>query len=782
MHDVPRFAFGDFELDTGRVQLLRGGRPLPLEPKAFAVLRLLVERAPHVVDKAEIFAVVWTDTAVTDNALTRIVAQLRKALGDDARDPRYIVTVSARGYRLLPAVRLVGTEPSGSAAQPPIALETPILAPPDQPGPLTPPANRAQSGPSRGRRPLMLVLGAGTCLAGLIGLGSWLASQQPPEARSAAPSLGDLDLAVAASLRPEQMTVATGFDGYVAYSPDGTSIAYSSDRSGALEIYVEGLAEGSIATSLTRGGGQCIQPAWSPDGRLIAYHDLAGDGIWVVPSRGGTARRISDVGAHPTWSPDGRRLAFQSRQPADLNPGGSFGAESTIWVADADGRTPPRALTMPGRPLGSHGMPQWWPGSERVVFAVSAPAGVFLGAALWTVDARSGEFRQLSGHARISSEFAVAPDGGGVLVIGRNTTTLWWLPVDAGWQAGEPRPTGLSVAGTSLASLAISPDLRRIAWTAFASNSGIWATETAGRPGAPVPIVPAAEIGWRAGHPAVAPDGRIAFVGNRGNAGNKIFLIEAGRNPRQLTTDARDHHSPSWVTGVNAIAALADHGDGMGWWLIDPATGRERFGFALGDVRRPAGVTSNVVGPAAGMSISPDFTRLAVAFVRDGVPNLWTADLGLHGPSGPFVQRTFEKESGAFASWSADGRWLAYQCTRGSSIQMCLVDAAAPPPAPVRQLTRDAGTNFNGEWIDESAFLVAGKRAAVWNVLRISATTGEATPLTAFVEPRFYVRYPRWDRARRRAVFERYETTGRLWSVQLPAVSAAGSPGSGGGH
>ena len=498
----------------------------------------------------------------------------------------------------------------------------------------------------------------------------------------------------------------------------------------------------------------------------------------MVPSRGGTARKIADVGAHPTWSPDGTRIAFQSIQPADLNPGGSFGAESRIWIAGADGRTPPRPLTAPGRPLGSHGMPQWWPGSERIVFAVSAPSGVFLGAALWTVDARSGEFRQLSAHQRVSAEFTVAPDGRGVLVVGRNTTTLWWIPVDDTFRAGEPKPTGLSVAGTSLASLAMSPDGRRIAWTAFASNSGIWAAAAGDGPQADAtPIVPASEVGWRAGHPAVAPDGRIAFVGNRGNAGNKIFLVEPGRGPRQLTTDARDHHSPTWVTSENAVAALANHGEGMGWWLIDPVTGRERAAFALADIARPPGVTSHVIGPSAGMSISPDFRHLAIAFIRDGIPNLWTADLGPRGPTSPFVQRTFETQNGAFGSWSPDGRWLAYQCTREGSVQLCLIDATAPPPAPVRQLTHDAGTNFNGEWIDDEALLVAGKRAAVWNVFRV-ARSGGVTPLTAFVEPRFYVRYPRWDPAGRRVVFERYETTGRLWSVQLPALTAAGSPGS----
>ena len=95
MVSAPRYAFEDVELDTGRVLLLKDAAPIALEPKAFAVLRLLAERAPQVVDKAEIFAVVWKDTAVTDNALTRIIAQLRRTMGDDARDPRYIATVSA---------------------------------------------------------------------------------------------------------------------------------------------------------------------------------------------------------------------------------------------------------------------------------------------------------------------------------------------------------------------------------------------------------------------------------------------------------------------------------------------------------------------------------------------------------------------------------------------------------------------------------------------------------------------------------------------------------------
>jgi Tol biopolymer transport system component/DNA-binding winged helix-turn-helix (wHTH) protein len=762
MPDVPHYAFGDFALDLGRVQLLRGGEPIALEPKAFAVLRLLAERAPHVVDKADIFAVVWKDTAVTDNALTRVVAQLRKALGDDARDPRYIATISTRGYRLLPPVDV-----SAPARDRHRVDDT---APPDA----AEPHRRAPMPPRRRSVPALIATG----LVLIAMVGAWLALRAGAPRRAGGTSLGDLDLAVAAMLRPEQLTVATGFDGHVAFAPDGTTIAYSSDRSGRLEIYVEGLAEGSTATPLTRGVGQAIQPAWSPDGQWIAYHDLAAGGVWVVPSRGGTARKIAEAGARPAWSPDGRQIVFQSRSPVDLNPGGSFGSDSTIWIVAADGRTAPRPLTRPGQPVGSHGHPQWWPSRREVVFAVSAPAGIFLGAALWTVDADTGAVARLSADSRLSSEFVVPPDGRGVLFAVRHTIALWWLPVtaaDRGLEAGEPRPTALPVTGTSLANLAVSPDSRRVAWTAGTSSSSIVAASLDAPASAEATaLVPSTDIGWKAGNPTISETGRIAFMGNRGNAGSKIFLVEPGRSPRQLTTDARDHFSPMWVRGRGALAVLSDHGDGLGWWLVDPDTGRERPLFQVAAIPRPAGVQAQIIGPSLGQAISPDFSRLAVSYVRDGVANLWTAPLGERGPRSPLVQRTFETEGGSFGSWSADARQLAYQCARGADTQICVMDDQGTQPA--RQLTTEAGTNFIGEWIGNSEILVATRRAGLWNVRRVNAATGAAADVTAFRDPRSYVRYPRFDPTTRRALFERHETSGRLWALRLPAVSGGGAP------
>jgi len=99
-----RLSFGDFVLDTGREQLFRGGREVPLTPKAFGTLRLLLVRCPNVVDKDTIASEVW-DSPVSDAALTMVMAELRKALGDSASQPAFIRTVHKRGYAFCAEVR-----------------------------------------------------------------------------------------------------------------------------------------------------------------------------------------------------------------------------------------------------------------------------------------------------------------------------------------------------------------------------------------------------------------------------------------------------------------------------------------------------------------------------------------------------------------------------------------------------------------------------------------------------------------------------------------------------
>src|SRR5262245_54665275 len=110
--DDNRYVFGGLVVDARRYQVERDGTAVALEPKAFDLLVLLIGRRGDVVSKQEILERIWADTAVTDNALTRVVAQLRKALGDDFRDARFIETVPTRGYRWLAEPDPTGLAPA----------------------------------------------------------------------------------------------------------------------------------------------------------------------------------------------------------------------------------------------------------------------------------------------------------------------------------------------------------------------------------------------------------------------------------------------------------------------------------------------------------------------------------------------------------------------------------------------------------------------------------------------------------------------------------------------
>ncbi len=90
--------FGEFELDRERRQLLRSGQPVPLEPKAYELLVLLVERRPRALSRAQIRDVVWPGVFVSESTLGVAVNAIRQALGDDARQPRFIRTVHGFGY------------------------------------------------------------------------------------------------------------------------------------------------------------------------------------------------------------------------------------------------------------------------------------------------------------------------------------------------------------------------------------------------------------------------------------------------------------------------------------------------------------------------------------------------------------------------------------------------------------------------------------------------------------------------------------------------------------
>jgi DNA-binding winged helix-turn-helix (wHTH) protein len=105
--------FPPYRLDLQAGRLWRGSQPIPLRPKAWALLCYLAERPGVLVRKDELHAAVWDDTVVSDDTLTRTLGELRQALGDNAQSPRIIETVHRRGFRF------VGRSRQPPAATPP---------------------------------------------------------------------------------------------------------------------------------------------------------------------------------------------------------------------------------------------------------------------------------------------------------------------------------------------------------------------------------------------------------------------------------------------------------------------------------------------------------------------------------------------------------------------------------------------------------------------------------------------------------------------------------------
>ena len=96
--------FPPFRVDGVNQELFRGTEPITLRPKTFAFLWYLVRHPQRLVTKQELLSNLWADVAVNDDLLRSYVRELRVALGDDARQPSYIATVSRRGYKFLQPV------------------------------------------------------------------------------------------------------------------------------------------------------------------------------------------------------------------------------------------------------------------------------------------------------------------------------------------------------------------------------------------------------------------------------------------------------------------------------------------------------------------------------------------------------------------------------------------------------------------------------------------------------------------------------------------------------
>ncbi len=255
-------------------------------------------------------------------------------------------------------------------------------------------------------RPLLLAALASALGAALAGCGG-SAPQGPPALLFVSTRDGDYAIfgADGAGRHVRRLTKEHGdpstpaglfFQGQPAWSPDGREVAFVSRRDGVSHVYVMN-ADGTGTRRLTGSARNDERPAWSPDGRRIVF-GREGALFWV-PAAGGPAHRVGRGLGHagdPAWSPDGRRIAFDYRLP------GSQASE--VYVMDVDGSRV-RRLTRIG---GASVLPAWSPDGTRIAFQSNARLGH---AEIYTISADGTGLRQVTRSGSDAIQPAWRPDG-----------------------------------------------------------------------------------------------------------------------------------------------------------------------------------------------------------------------------------------------------------------------------------------------------------------------------------------------------------------------------------
>ncbi|MBA2702924.1 MAG: PD40 domain-containing protein [Blastocatellia bacterium] len=721
---LPRvLEFGAFRLDVEKRLLWRDTETVPLTPKAFEVLLALVRQHGQVVTKDQLMASVWPESVVEENSLNVHVSALRKVFGEKPQEHRFIVTVPGRGYQFVADVRETFAVSElgvlhANAGQKTVEHKSTVT----------------QGDLAKDRRKnrswwvaILLALSA------LGVLGFWLAGNRGRARDTSAVS------------RTIQITTWSGLDFYPSISPDGNTVAFSSDRTGGFELYVKQLISGAREVQLTSDGGQNFEPAFSPDGSLIAFYSKKRGGIWIIPTTGGAAKQLTEFGSHPAWAPDSSLIAFQSDVLFDLgfNVSNAF-PPSTIWlVSVATGEL--QQLTQAGNPAGGHGAPSWSPDGKRIAFD-SSDTGV---ASIWSVTAEGDDLKKLSGELRNAADVIYGPDNKSIYFVTDRGDSIQQLRLTrTGDPVGEPSKV-FDASGSRIRQISISANSKRIVYSALSTSGDIWATPVSATGNSADNNATQLTQGknTRNSWPAFSPDGRkILYLVYSVGASFQLWLMDAdGKNKSELTTDAAN---ASWFPDGKRIGFAGAVDNRAAFWSMTIESRKKEKLFDFDEYIHYT-------------RLSPDGKQVAFNLARSGTLNIWVTSTDSHEQK----QITFDKEMAAFAAWSPDGKWIAFEIKRGQDNNVCIVPSDGGEPI---QLTNDKGKSWPYGWSpDGDKVLFAGERDGIWNVYWVSRSTKKQKQLTNFTKVNAYVRYPSWSPLGQQIVYEYAETTGNIWMADL---------------
>jgi len=552
----PIYEFGPYRLDAAERLLSRDGEVVPLQPKVFDLLLVMVERHGRLLEKDELMKAVWPNTVVEEVNLANNISILRKTIGENGR--QFIETAPKRGYRFVAEVRELDEGEAERVIQELSAADGDAIAE-------TRPAVDAAlpvRDIKRYKRGVAVAIAASLVGIAAIFYVATLIRQRFQTGQ--APIQRKLS----------RLTYDTGLQSEPTWSPDGNMIAYSSDRSGNFDLWVQPVSEGN-PVQVTTSPAHDWQPDWSPDGsRLVFRSERDGGGLFIVPALGGAERKIAGFGCRPRWSPDGSRILFYSSTLQNV-----VGVPK-IYLAELDGK-PPRELAPEFLSEFVYLRAAWHPDGQRISLWGSHRKRPHLGWSFWTISLSSGATvkseiseqveQQLKTSVRFEdfSNFLWAPSGQALYFEGRHggVRNLWRVEVEPQtlrWVGGPERLTTDPGPDTEIA---ISPDGKKLAYTVRTERTRIWSLPfkaTTGRvKGAGHPVTSADKDAWKLD---LSRDGRkLVFAASR--AGKEELWeksLDDGRETLLRPADDLTRYSPRWSRDGLRLAYRRDRGTNPG--------------------------------------------------------------------------------------------------------------------------------------------------------------------------------------------------------------------------